>query len=68
MTLYIGNGCPKCNVAKSKASEKVELRMAEDFSKKFVEHNISTIPVLELDDGTWVTNFTDIMNYLRGEN
>lgn len=67
MTLYVGETCPKCKIAEKIAGEDVKITSAEDNLEKFREHNINTVPVLELDDGTWISDFTQIMNILKGE-
>lgn len=67
MILYVSDGCPKCKIAEKVANENVVIQAAEDNIDKFESHNINMLPVLELDDGTWVTDFTDIMSYLKGE-
>ena len=68
VVLYVGDGCPKCKIAEKAISKDVKVLMAEDNIDKFESHNVNTVPVLELEDGTWVTNFADIMKYLKGEN
>ena len=68
MILYVGDGCPKCKIAEKEANENVSIQLAENNIEKFKTHHISTVPVLELDDGTWITNFAGIMKYLKGEN
>lgn len=67
MILYVSDGCPKCRIAEKVANEDVVIQAAEDNIDKFESHNVSTVPVLELDDGIWVTDFTNIMSYLKGD-
>lgn len=67
MILYVEEDCPKCKIAEKAMGENVKVQLANNNIDKFKKHNVNVVPVLELDDGIWITNFTDIMKYLKGD-
>ena len=63
MTLY-STGCPKCKVLKMKLDQKgVEYTICDDTSK-MEELGISTVPMLQVDDGEFM-NFTTAVQYVN---
>lgn len=66
MKLYTLPTCGICRMIKIKLERKnlpVEEIVGEDF---FIQHNIESAPVLALDDGTLLTELTDINKWIEG--
>ena len=66
MKLYTLPTCGICKMIKTKLERKnlsFEEVVGEDF---FIQHNIEGAPVLMLDDGTFLTELTDINKWVEG--
>lgn len=64
MLLVYSNGCPKCNILTKQLRDKeIKYVIRKDFDK-IVQAGLTSLPVVELEDGT-LHDFDSTINYIQ---